>query len=44
MPLNLEIANEKSKSITRNLTYRQPNGDAKKFEKHLILWTNEILK
>ena len=28
----------------RNLTYRQPNGDAKKFEKHLILSTNESLK
>ena len=44
--LCLEIANEKSKNIILNLTYRPPNRDVKEFEKHLnkILSTNEILK
>ena len=44
--LCLEITNEKSKNIILNLTYRQPNGDVKEFEKHLneILSTNDILK
>ena len=44
--LCLEIANEKSKNIILNLTYRPPNGDVKEFEQHLnkILSTNHILK
>ena len=44
--LCLEIANEKSKNITLNLTYRPPNGDVKESGKHLnkILSTNDILK
>ena len=44
--LCLEIKNETSENIILNLTYRQPNGDAKEFEKHLnkILSTNNILK
>ena len=44
--LCLEIANENSKNIILNLTYRPPNGDVKEFEKYLneILSTNDILK
>ena len=33
--LCLEISHEKLKNITRNLTYKPPNGDGKEFEKHL---------
>ena len=44
--LCLEIKNETSENIILDLTYKQPNGDAKEFEKHLntILSTNDILK
>ena len=44
--LCLELTNKKSKNIILILTYRPPNGDGKKIDKHLnkILSADDILK